>query len=202
VTLEPLDDGALRSLVEATFDSLNTVGGPPLGSDVVDALVERGVRFVQLYTRYQLWDHHGALRTALPASCKKVDQPSAALVKDLKQRGLLDTTIVWWGGEFGRTPKVQWEAPWNGGRNHHGQVFSALVAGGGFQGGHVVGSSDARGEEVKDRPVYPVDLIGTMYGLLGIDTEAKLPHPLGLPARVIPTPADGVKSAGRLKEIT
>ena len=97
---------------------------------------------------------------------------------------------------------MQWEAPWNGGRGHHGEVFSAVVAGGGFKGGQVVGASDASGEEVKDRPVYPVDLIGSMYDLLGIDSEAKLPHPLGLPARVLASAADGVKSAGRLKEIT
>ena len=77
-----------------------------------------------------------------------------------------------------------------------------MVAGGGFKGGHVVGASDAKGEEVKDRPVYPVDLIGSMYELLGIDPEAKLPHPQGLPARVLASAADGVKSAGRLKEIT
>jgi hypothetical protein len=97
---------------------------------------------------------------------------------------------------------VQWEAPWNGGRGHHGEVFSAVVAGGGFQGGHVVGASDARGEEVRDRPVYPVDLIGSMYDLLGIDPEARLPHPLGVPTRVLPSPGDGVKCAGKLKEIT
>jgi hypothetical protein len=108
---------------------------------------------------------------------------------------------VWWNGEFGRTPKVQWEAPWNGGRGHWGSVFSSLVAGGGFRGGHVVGASDARGEEVKDRPVYPADLIGSIYELLGIDPDAALPHPLGLPARVTPSPAEGLPVAGRLKEI-
>jgi hypothetical protein len=80
-------------------------------------------------------------------------------------------------------------------------VFSALVAGGGFKGGHVVGSSDARGEEVKDRPVYPADLIGSMYELLGIDAAGRLPHPTGLLARVTPTAADGLPLAGRLKEI-
>jgi len=135
------------------------------------------------------------MRRRLP----EMDKGMATLFEDLSQRGLLDSTIVWWNGEFGRTPKVQWEAPWNGGRGHHGAVFSALVAGGGFQGGHVVGASDARGEEVKDRPVYPVDLIGSMYELLGIDPSAKLPHPLGVPTQVLAT--DG-KSGGRLKEIT
>jgi hypothetical protein len=76
-----------------------------------------------------------------------------------------------------------------------------LVAGGGFKGGHVVGASDEHGEEVKERPVYPVDLIGSMYELLGIDGDAKLPNPQGLDLRVLPTLADGVRSGGRLKEI-
>jgi uncharacterized protein (DUF1501 family) len=119
----------------------------------------------------------------------------------LSERGLLDGTIVWWTGEFGRTPKILWEAPWNGGRNHYGPAFSAVVAGGGFKGGHVIGSTDERGEEVKDRPVYPADLIASMYELLGIDPEGKLPHPLGQAARVSPVAEEGVKLAGRLKEI-
>jgi hypothetical protein len=80
-------------------------------------------------------------------------------------------------------------------------VFSAVVAGGGFRGGRVVGASDAKGEEVKDRPVYPVDLIAAIYELLGIDAGAKLPHPMGLPAAAIPAAGDGVKTGGRLKEI-
>ena len=95
----------------------------------------------------------------------------ATLLQDLAEHGLLDSTIVWWSGEFGRTPKVQWEAPWNGGRGHYGKVFSAVVAGGGFKGGQVVGASDAKGDAVKERPVYPCDLIGSMYELLGIDPE-------------------------------
>jgi hypothetical protein len=80
-------------------------------------------------------------------------------------------------------------------------VFSVLVAGGGFRGGRVVGASDSRGEEVRERPVYPVDLIGSLYELLGIDGNAKLPNPEGLDLRVLPVPTDGVKSGGRLKEI-
>jgi hypothetical protein len=96
---------------------------------------------------------------------------------------------------------VDWEEPWNGGRNHWGSVFSALLAGGGFKGGHVVGSSDAKGEQVRDRPVYPADLIGSIYELLGIDPEGRLPHPEGMAARVTPTAADGLPLAGRLKEI-
>jgi len=130
-----------------------------------------------------------------------MDKGFATLLQDLSDRGLLDSTIIWWSGEFGRTPKVQWEAPWGGGRGHYGKVFSAVVAGGGFKGGHVVGASDAKGEEVKDRPVYPCDLIGSMYELLGIDPNAKLPHPQGLAVAVTPSAADSVKSGGRLKEI-
>jgi uncharacterized protein (DUF1501 family) len=123
------------------------------------------------------------------------------LLADLSERGLLDSTIVWWSGEFGRTPRVQWEPPWNGGRGHWGQVFSAVLAGGGFKGGHVVGASSPRGEEVKDRPVHPADLIASVYEKLGIDLDAKLPHPEGLDVRVTPRPDEGVPMAGRLKEI-
>jgi arylsulfatase A-like enzyme len=129
-----------------------------------------------------------------------LDKGFSTLIDDLSGRGLLDSTILWWGGEFGRTPRVQWEPPWNGGRGHYGDVFSAVVAGGGFRGGQVVGASDATGEEVRDRPVYPADLIASIYELLGIDTEAPLPHPLGQDARVMPS-SGGVKTAGRLKEL-
>ena len=114
---------------------------------------------------------------------------------------MLDSTIIWWGGEFGRTPKVMWEAPWNGGRSHWGKAFCSMVAGGGFKGGQVIGSTDAHGEEVKTRPVYPCDLIGSIYQQMGIDTAAKMPHPEGLDVLVSPTAAEGVPSAGRLKEI-
>jgi uncharacterized protein (DUF1501 family) len=114
-----------------------------------------------------------------------MDRGLATLLQDLSEHGLLDSTIVWWGGEFGRTPRVHWEAPWNGGRGHWGQVFCALLAGGGFKGGHVVGASDAKGEDVKDRPVSPTDLIGSIYERLGIDPQAALPHPEGLDVRVV-----------------
>jgi hypothetical protein len=96
---------------------------------------------------------------------------------------------------------VAWEAPWNGGRHHFGAVFSALVGGGGFKGGHIVGASDAQASAVKDRPVYPGDLLGSMYELLGIDPAAKLPHPQGLQVRLTPDEKDEERSGGRLKEI-
>jgi uncharacterized protein (DUF1501 family) len=130
------------------------------------------------------------MRRKLP----EMDKAMSALLEDLDARGLLASTIVWWSGEFGRTPRVQWEAPWNGGRGHHGKVFSALLAGGGFQGGQVVGASDARGEDVRDRPVSPGDLIASVYTQLGIDPKAQLPHPAGTSAPAMP--GDGL-----LKEI-
>jgi uncharacterized protein (DUF1501 family) len=138
------------------------------------------------------------MRRKLP----ELDKGLALLLQDLADHGLLDSTIVWCSGEFGRTPRVQWEAPWNGGRNHWGKVFSAFVAGGGFKGGQVIGASDAKGEEVKDRPVYPADLLASIYGLLGIDCNARLPHPQGADLRVMPANPDSPKSAGPLREIT
>jgi hypothetical protein len=99
--------------------------------------------------------------------------------------------LVWCTGEFGRTPKISWEPPWNGGRHHHGDVFTVLVAGGGFKGGRVVGSSDEKGEKSRRRPVYPADLLGSMYLLAGIDATAKLPHPWGLDAHVLRRPEPG-----------
>ena len=112
----------------------------------------------------------------------------------------LACTIVWWTGEFGRTPKILWNSPWNGGRNHFGACFSALVAGGGFKGGQVVGASNATGEEVAERPVYPQDLIGSMYELLGIDPDGPLPNPRGMDLKVLEQ-IEGAKRGGRLTEI-
>jgi hypothetical protein len=166
---------------------------------VARRLVERGVPYVTINSKG--WDTHKQHFQAMRRKLPEIDKGMATLLQDLSDRSLLDSTIVWWSGEFGRTPKVQWEAPWNGGRGHYGKVFSAVVAGGGFKGGRVVGASDEKGETVKDRPVYPVDLIGSMYELLGIDSDGKLPHPQGLTVRVTPSAADDVKMGGRLKEI-
>jgi uncharacterized protein (DUF1501 family) len=133
--------------------------------------------------------------------CPQLDQGLAALLADLQDRGLLESTVVWCCGEFGRSPKVDWQPPWNGGRNHYGNVFTVLVAGGGFKGGQIVGASDDKAEEVKDRPVYPVDLLGSIYTLGGIDASARLPHPMGAEAYVLPSAAETAKSGGLLKEI-
>ncbi len=162
-------------------------------------LVEAGVPYVTI--NYNGWDTHKKHFDIMNTKLTELDRGFSTLLDDLRQRGLLDSTIVWWGGEFGRSPKIQWDAPWNGGRSHFGKCFSHVVAGGGFQGGQVVGASNATGEEVADRPVYPWDLIGSVYEQLGIDTTARLPHPQGLDARVCPTEADGVTMGGRLREI-
>lgn len=163
-------------------------------------LIEQGTKFVTI--NHGGWDthkgHFGAMRRKLP----ELDRGLATLIADLSDRGLLDSTIVWCVGEFGRTPKVATESPWNGGRHHFGSVFSTLVAGGGFKGGQVVGSSTSTAEKVKDRPVYPGDLIGTMYELVGIDPEASLPHPRGDFIRATPGADEGMESGGRLAEIT
>ncbi|MBP7051426.1 MAG: DUF1501 domain-containing protein [Phycisphaerae bacterium] len=162
-------------------------------------LVERGVPYVTI--NYKGWDTHKLHFQAMRRQLPEMDRGMATLLRDLSDRGLLDSTIVWWGGEFGRTPRVQWEAPWNGGRNHFGKVFSVVVAGGGFKGGRVVGASNDTGEEVKDRPVHPEDLIASMYELLDIDPGAKLPHPQGLTVHALPVPAQGAAESGRLTEI-
>ena len=162
-------------------------------------LVEQGVPYVTI--NYGGWDTHKKHFDIMNSKLTELDRGFSTLLDDLAQRGLLDSTIVWWGGEFGRGPKIQWDAPWNGGRSHYGKCFSHVVAGGGFQGGQVIGASNEKGMEVADRPVYPWDLIGSMYEQLGIDTTAQLPHPQGLDVRVSPTEADGVTIGGRLREI-
>ena len=154
---------------------------------VARRLVERGVPYVTI--NYRGWDTHRQNFQVMRQRLPQMDRGMATLFEDLANRGLLETTIVWWGGEFGRTPKVQWEAPWNGGRGHHGRAFSAVLAGGGFTGGHVVGATDARGEEVRDRPVTPVDLISSVYRLLAIAGDARLPHPQGLDIAALPAAA-------------
>ena len=161
-------------------------------------LVERGVPYITI--NYEGWDTHKGHFQEMRRKLPELDKGMATLLKDLSDRGLLDSTIVWWGGEFGRTPRVQWDPPWNGGRNHFGKVFSHVVAGGGFKGGHVVGETNATGEEVKSRPVYVTDLITSMYDLLGIDCDAKLPHPQGLDVCVM-KPETGVAGSNKLTEI-
>ncbi len=166
---------------------------------VARKLVEAGVPYVTI--NYQGWDTHKKHFETMNRKLPELDRGFSTLLDDLNQRGLLDSTIVWWGGEFGRTPKVMWDAPWNGGRSHHGKCFSHVVAGGGFHGGQVVGASDEKGMEVAERPVHPQELIGSIYEQLGIDGNVRLPHPQGIDVRVCPPEADGVGTGGRLREI-
>ena len=177
-------------------------GRHTFGQDCLAArrMVEAGVPYIVINYPGG-WDTHSSHFATMRRQCPQLDQGVAMLLQDLHDHGLLESTIVWCSGEFGRSPKVDWQPPWNGGRNHHGNVFTAFVAGGGFKGGRIVGASDAKAEEVKDRPVYPVDLLGSIYALSGIDANAKLPHPMGTEARVLPADEEGVKSGGLLTEI-
>ncbi|CAA9416080.1 MAG: hypothetical protein-putative related to sulfatases, partial [uncultured Phycisphaerae bacterium] len=133
-------------------------------------LVERGVRFVQLYHRD--WDQHDSLPAQISSNCKDTDQASAALVTDLKQRGLLDETLVVWGGEFGRTVYAQGgPTRENYGRDHHGRCFTVWMAGGGIKPGTVYGETDDLGYNVTADPVHVHDLNATILHALGVDHE-------------------------------
>lgn len=132
-------------------------------------LAERGVRFIQLY--HQDWDHHGGLPSALPRLCQETDQPAAALIKDLRDRGMLDDTLVIWGGEFGRTNYCQGKIQKDFGRDHHPRCFSLWMAGGGVKGGTVFGETCEFGYNVATDGVHIHDLQATMMHLLGIDHE-------------------------------
>ena len=190
------DAGKVFDVTQESADLRERYGRTTFGQSCLLArrLVEKGVPYTTI--NYSGWDTHKGHFQTMQRKLPELDRGLATLLQDLSDRGLLESTIVWCCGEFGRTPRVQWEPPWNGGRNHFGNVFSVLVAGGGFQGGQVVGSSTEKGEEVKDRPVYPVDLIGSMYQLLGIDTQSKLPHPQGQLATVLAEAGEGDRSAG------
>jgi len=136
-------------------------------------LVERGVRFVQLFD--QGWDHHSGVFNSIPRKGKQLDQPVAALIRDLKQRGLLDDTLIVMGAEFGRTPMLQGRSnggnAGNVGRDHHKEGFTMVLAGGGVKGGTSFGATDELGYEAADNPVHMHDVNATILHLLGIDHE-------------------------------
>ena len=132
-------------------------------------LAERGVRFIQLY--HQDWDHHGGLPGAIPKLCRETDQPAAALIRDLKQRGMLDETLVVWGGEFGRTNYSQGKLSTNFGRDHHPRCFTIWMAGGGIKAGAVYGRTDEFGYNVVENGVHVHDFQATLMHLLGMDHE-------------------------------
>ena len=150
-------------------------------------LAERGVRFIQLYHRD--WDHHGGLKEGIAFKAEEVNRPTAALIKDLKQRGMLDDTLIVWGGEFGRTPMSQG----GDGRDHHIKGFSYILAGGGIKGGISYGSTDDLGYAAQENPVSVHDFHATMLHLLGIDHKRLTVKFQGLDARLTGISGDVVK---------
>ena len=152
-------------------------------------LAERGVRFIQLYHRG--WDHHGGIEKSMPVAAKETDQACAALVMDLKQRGMLEDTLVLWGGEFGRTPMGQ-----GSGRDHHINAFSIWMAGGGIKGGITYGATDELGYRSVENVVTMHDLHATMLALSGVDHERFSVKFQGLDARLT-----GVEKSRVLKEL-
>ena len=157
-----------RTIEMYGIDDKNEDGGYARNCLLARRLVERGVRCVQLFHRG--WDQHSSLPSQIRGQCKDVDRPSAALVKDLKQRGMLDDTLVVWGGEFGRTVYSQGALTKdNYGRDHHGRCFSVWLAGGGVKGGITYGDTDDYCYNVVKDPVHIHDLNATILHLLGID---------------------------------
>ena len=160
-------------------------------------LVEEGVPYIKIHSRG--WDTHKQHFEIMRRKLPELDRGLATLLADLSERGLLGDARSCGARESSAArPRCSGRRPWNGGRGHHGRCFSALVAGGGFQGGHVVGASDARGEGVADRPVHPRELHGAIFAQLGIDPDGPLPNSRGLDVKVTEPPASG---GARLEEI-
>ena len=158
-------------------------------------LAERGVRFIQLF--HPDWDHHSRLRSWCTARCRDTDQASAALIKDLKQRGMLEDTLVIWGGEFGRSPAGQgkWDSP-EGGRDHHPRCFTIWMAGGGVKSGVTYGATDDYSYNAVVDPVHVRDLHATVLHLMGIEHERFSYRSQGLDFRLT-----GVESARVVHDI-
>jgi hypothetical protein len=142
-------------------------------------LVEKGVPFVEV--RLDGWDTHFDNFERVPQLCQQIDSPMGALITDLKDRGLLEKTVVLWVGEFGRTPKIN---P-RGGRDHYPRVFSALVAGGGIKGGQVIGKSSADGASIDDRPVTVPDLFTSICKALEVNPKKENTSPIGRPIKIV-----------------
>ena len=161
---EPLATREMYGL-ESDFEPMKTFGTQCL---VARRLVERGVRFVELVCNgatEDRWDQHGGLTGSLPKNCRSIDQPITALIKDLRRTGLLDSTLLVWSGEFGRTPFAQG----GDGRDHNPDGFTLWMAGGGVQGGVSVGATDDWGYRAVENPIEIHDLHATMLHLVGID---------------------------------
>jgi uncharacterized protein (DUF1501 family) len=154
-------------------------------------LIERGVKFVQLHQVG--WDHHTGIARRHPGDCWAVDQPSAALVTDLKQRGLLNDTLVMFGGEFGRTAYAQGGITESSGRDHHGGNFTMWLAGGGVKPGFAYGKSDDFSYNVAENPVTVHDLHATMMYMMGMDHKAVTYHYQGRDFRLTDVEGNVVK---------
>ena len=159
-------------------------GETPFGAACLLArrLVEAGVTFIETSIPNTNWDTHDNNFVRCRGLCQQLDQPLAYLLTDLAQRGLLEKTLVIWMGEFGRTPRI---VPQRAGRDHFPRAFSVALAGGGIQGGRVVGATDASGETIQDRPVNEKDLFQTIYRVLRIDAKKDSSSPIGRPIKFV-----------------
>ena len=191
------DAAKVFDLAQEPAELRDEYGRTEIGQSLLAArrLVEYGVPYVTVNSSG--WDSHKRHFETMKRRSNETDKAVAAFLKDLAARKLLDSTVVWMSGEFGRTPKVGWEAPWNGGRGHYARCFSALVAGGGFKGGCVVGESDDTASKPVSRPVAPQDFLGSIYELCGIDPDGPMPNSKGKKMTVLPPQS----KAGRLREI-
>ncbi len=182
----------LGSETKETLTAYGTEGGDGTYASnclLARRLLERGVRFVQLYHR--AWDHHGGIKRSIEITAKEVDQATAALIRDLKQRGLYDDTLIVWGGEFGRTPMAQ-----GSGRDHHIKGFSLVLGGGAIQGGKSYGTTDEFGYAAAENPVHVRDFHATLLHLFGIDHRRFSYRFQGLDFRLT-----GVEEAHVIKDI-
>lgn len=198
---ETFDLSREKDALRKRYGTTQGGGYTEIGQQLLAArrLVEYGVPYVSI--NYSGWDSHKRHFETMRRPSAEMDQAVATLLQDLKEHDLLDSTIVWVSGEFGRVPKVDRQPPWNGGRNHFPRCFSALVAGGGFKGGCVVGKSDETTDSVKERPVTPQDFLGSIMELAGIDPDDRLPNAKWL-KEYGPVMNPATKSeCGRLKEI-
>jgi len=195
------DGAAVFDLSQEPDELRDRYGRNAFGQSCLAArrLVEKGVPFVMI--NYEGWDTHKNHFTLMRQMLPELDAGMATLLQDLHDRDMLDDTIVWWTGEFGHTPKIQWEMPYNGGRSHYGAAYSAVLAGGGFKGGEVVGRTDARAEKVLERPVYPSDVIGSIYDRLGIPLDGAIQHPDGRMIPILPPEEECAPSGGLLTEL-
>jgi uncharacterized protein (DUF1501 family) len=165
----------LMDLAKESKETLEMYGATPGKASYANncllarRLVERGVRFVQLF--HEAWDHHSEVVKGVREQCRQTDKANAALIKDLKQRGLLDSTLIIWGGEFGRTPMVESNADAGRslGRDHHNKAFTMWLAGGGVKPGITLGRTDDLGFNVVEDRVHVHDLHATILRLLGFD---------------------------------